>query len=103
MIIKGHPASIKSDEARAWMEKALVALDKVAPIDPIDGEIAMHAVIIYASQRPDLDDTLLCDTLQKAGIIVNDRQIREKHLWHAIDKERPRVHVALTRRTAYEG
>lgn len=39
----------------------------------------------------DLDVELLCDALQHAGLINNDRAIRGKFYWWELDKENPRV------------
>ena len=64
-------------------------------VKPLAGELVLEAVVWYLSERPDLDDALLCDALQMAGVIGNDRQIREKHLSHFIDRSNPRVELAI--------
>jgi len=63
-----------------------------------EGEVALDAVIYYASQRPDLDVSLLMDCIQKCGLLTNDRQIREKHIYHAIDKLNPRCEFTISPR-----
>jgi hypothetical protein len=34
--------------------------------------------------------------LVQAGVYRNDRQVREKHVYHGIDKANPRAEVAVT-------
>lgn len=52
--------------------------------------------IYYQSRRSDLSDELFCDMLQMAQIIYNDRQITEKHLYHHIDRNNPRVEATIS-------
>lgn len=69
----------------------------------IEGDVVMTATIYYQSLRSDLDDSLICDVLEKAGVIKNDRQIKEKHLFHGLDRANPRIEVevvALAEKTA---
>ena len=71
--------------------------------------------IFYASERPDLDESIVLDVLQdrysrtipinpivpsrrvlvQSGVYRNDRQVREKHVYHAIDKKNPRTEVLV--------
>mgnify|MGYP002148142838 FL=1 len=73
--------------------------------------------IYYASERPDLDESVVLDVLQdvyspskkdkttgdvirprelvQCGVYRNDRQVREKHIYHAIDRTSPRVEVVV--------
>lgn len=59
--------------------------------------------IWYASRRPDLDESLILDLLQvdekkykdKKGVILNDRQVREKHIYWRLDPENPRCEIRL--------
>jgi Holliday junction resolvase RusA-like endonuclease len=54
--------------------------------------------IYYASQRPDLDESLILDLLQ--GILYkNDRQVRERHVYHFIDKLNPRTEIWIRPRS----
>lgn len=104
MLVKGELAS--KSNSRRWFgpgrfaksEKACNFADSFSlqltgqPRFPIlEGEVVLEAHIYYASQRPDLDESLLMDCIQKAGLLTNDRQIREKHIYHGIDKANPRV------------
>jgi Holliday junction resolvase RusA-like endonuclease len=64
--------------------------------------------IYYASQRPDLDESVILDVLQnrykgkgdarqliQKGVYANDRQVREKHVYHGIDKMNPRTEIEI--------
>ena len=58
------------------------------------GRLAVHCDVYYASDRPDLDESLVLDGLQ--GLIYkNDRQVREKHVHHHIDRLNPRACVRV--------
>ncbi|MTJ81753.1 MAG: RusA family crossover junction endodeoxyribonuclease [Telmatospirillum sp.] len=89
-----RPASIKSDKARGW----LAAADRqfpgpvVAPL--LDGDLVAFIRIFYATRRPDLDESLVLDFLQ-GRVYLNDRQVREKHVYHGIDKADPRVELVV--------
>lgn len=49
-------------------------------------------VVVYGENfARDLDCELLPDCLQHAGLINNDRAIREKHYWWALDQGDPRI------------
>lgn len=65
---------------------------------PLEGDLVLHCTIYYRTKRPDLDESLVMDCLQKAGIIENDRQIKEKHIYHGIDKENSRTEIRLEHR-----
>lgn len=85
---KGRPAFIKSPEARAyadcwgWQCPTLDVLLK--------GRVRVYGCLVYASERPDLDESLILD-LAQGKIITNDRQVREKFFFHALDTEMPRA------------
>jgi Holliday junction resolvase RusA-like endonuclease len=87
-----RPASIKSDKARGYARDFEL---QVRPIDPLmQGELRMDIWIYYASQRPDLDESLILDLLQ-GKVYENDRQVRERHVYHHIDKANPRIEVII--------
>lgn len=85
--------SIKSSKALLYVQGFLLQLRR--PAEPYDGLVAFYIIVYYASQRPDLDIALVQDCLQAAGIIKNDRQVREIHAWHKIDRVRPRVEFTV--------
>jgi Holliday junction resolvase RusA-like endonuclease len=108
-IIFGEPAS-KANSRRAVkiggvsrLIKSKKALDYSAmfksqarPIDPlIESDVSVSINIFYASRRPDLDESLILDLLQ--GVLyMNDRQVKEKHIYWGLDKANPRAEITVT-------
>lgn len=95
-----RPASIKSDKARAYaqgFERQVTAIDPL-----MDGELRVDMWIYYRTQRPDLDESLILDLLQ-GKVYENDRQVRERHVYHYIDKENPRVEIVIQPRARESG
>lgn len=107
-----RPASIKSDKARNFEECALPQIPQVARMQ-ITGRVRAVIRIFYASERPDLDESVVLDVLQdryktvkvgslkqrilvQRGVYRNDRQVREKHVYHGVDRKNPRVEVEIT-------
>lgn len=85
-------AFIKSDKAQEYARTALLQIPKLR--EPLQGPLAIECKIFYASERPDLDPSLIFDLLQ-GRIYVNDRQLREHHLYHRIDKKTPRAEIRI--------
>nr|WP_297526975.1 hypothetical protein [uncultured Roseateles sp.] len=112
--IDGKPASIKSEKARNFGRDALRQIPPSARVR-MEGPVRVSMVIYYASERPDLDESLVLDLLQdqwgkapvlrgvargarpllQNGVYRNDRQVREKHVYHRIDRKSPRVEVLV--------
>jgi Holliday junction resolvase RusA-like endonuclease len=90
----GKPRFIKSEKALEWER---IAHLQVPPDHRLMllGPICLTATIYYASNRPDLDESLLMDALEHVGIYKNDRQIVEKHMYKRIDPGNPRVEVMV--------
>jgi Holliday junction resolvase RusA-like endonuclease len=108
LILQGEPASkansrrLVTIRGQARLIKSQKALDYVAavkrtypPLSPLlEGDLRMTADVYYASRRPDLDVSLILDALE--GIAYrNDRQVREMHLYHHLDRENPRAEITL--------
>jgi Holliday junction resolvase RusA-like endonuclease len=107
--IKGKPAFIKSEKALAYELAAALQIPQSACVmftEPV--RVTMR--IYYATERPDLDESVVLDVLQarfstskdgarrfcvRAGVYVNDRQVREKHIYHAIDRKNPRAEIEV--------
>ena len=96
ILVGKHPRSIKSEKALNYEKYALAQIRP--PAEPFDCEVCMVAHIHYCTQRPDLDESLIMDILEKGGVVKNDRRIREKHIFHYIDKENPRARITITPR-----
>ena len=108
-IIEGEPASkgnsrkivnfgkrmalIKSQKARDY-EKLFA--DQCPILENlIETDVKVELIIYYASRRPDLDESVVLDCMQ-GKIYVNDRQVKQKHIYWGLDKERPRTHVRVS-------
>ena len=91
----GKPMFIKSAKALSYAE--LFAY-QVKPLPQmIEGEVRLDIWIYYSTQRPDLDESLILDLLQ-GKVYANDRQVRERHVYHQIDKTNPRIEVVIQQR-----
>lgn len=104
-----RPASIKSDKARKYEKDALAQIPPLAR-QRLSVPCRITIRIFYASQRPDLDESVILDCLQdrwkrdkqtrerilvQKGVVQNDRQFREKHIFHAIDRANPRAEIEI--------
>lgn len=81
----------------------------------LEGPVKVTLRIWYASERPDLDESIVLDVLQdrwartkpqnpivpgqrvlvQHGVYRNDRQVREKHVFWALDRNNPRAEVTV--------
>lgn len=107
-IIRGEPASKANSRKIARIggvsrliksSKALIYSDmfksQATPVSPlIEEDVRVTMIIHYASRRPDLDESLILDLLQGVAY-VNDRQVKEKHIYWALDKEDPRAEIII--------
>jgi len=108
-IIDGEPASkgnsrkivnfgkrmalIKSQKARDY-EKLFASQCPVLE-NIIETDVKVELIIYYASRRPDLDESVILDCMQ-GKIYVNDRQVKQKHIYWGLDRERPRTHIRVS-------
>ena len=93
VLIRGKVRVIKSAKALAYAKTFAQQCKVLAP--PIEGDIKLSIHIFYRTRRPDLDGSLIMDCLQ-GPVYVNDRQVKELHLFHHIDKENPRSEIRVT-------
>lgn len=109
LIVYGEPASkansrkiakyrnrpaliIKSDKARAFEASVKQQVKELPRL--MTEKLVVFIRIYYASERPDLDESIILDALQ--GLIYrNDRQVREKHVYHDIDRKNPRFEIVI--------
>lgn len=124
-IIRGEPASkansrkavtINGKSRLAKSEKALSYVKFAGPQIPasarlmFDVPVRVIMTIYYCTERPDLDESLILDILQakytkhpktkqkilvERGVYTNDRLVREKHIFHGIDKNNPRTEIIV--------
>lgn len=92
-----RPINAKSDEAIAWVVDAIrqVPDEFKLALGSLKESLAIAFFITYRDERPDLSAELICDMLQKAKVLQDDRYLREKHLYWYKNKERQGVKVLL--------
>lgn len=87
-----RPAFIKSKKAISYVEAFKMQCPKLQ--SPIEDDVAVWIRIHYASRRPDLDDSIILDAMQ--GLIyVNDRQVKERHIYWSLDRINPRADIVV--------
>jgi len=102
-----RPASIKSAKALNYEATARAQIPASAML-MLATPLRFTATIYYASQRPDLDESVLLDVLQakfkgegknrmtiRRGVYENDRLVREKHIFWGLDKQNPRAEILI--------
>jgi len=90
--IGGASRLIKSSKGLAYADSFKKQARPIHPLIETDVRVTMK--IFYASRRSDLDESLILDLLQ--GVIyVNDRQVKEKHIYWGLDKECPRAEIIV--------
>jgi len=93
----GKPRLIKSQKALDYEASALIQLKpQLRDHKMFEGYLRLEVHVWYQSKRPDLDITLIQDTLEHAGVYKNDRQVVEIHAFKYWDKERPRIIVRVS-------
>lgn len=90
--IGGMSRLIKSQKALTYTEMFKAQARPFTPLITTDVRVTMF--IFYASRRPDLDESLILDLMQ--GVFyVNDRQVKEKHIFWGLDKANPRAEIIV--------
>ena len=92
VLIAGSPRLIKSSKALSYASAFKLQAKPAAKL--LDGDVAVHIKIWYASRRPDLDESLILDLLQGVAY-ENDRQVKEKHIYWGLDKHNPRCEIRV--------
>jgi len=109
--LKARPMSIKSEKARNFEATAQLQIPAWARVE-LAGPVRVVMKIYYASERPDLDESVVLDVMQskyrmvrekgrdvrkclRRGVYVNDRQVAQKFILRAIDAENPRAEVLV--------
>jgi len=90
---------VKSAKARAYEHNAQYQIPRLPML--MVGPLRATIHIWYASELPDLDESIILDVMQ-GRIFRNDRQVREKHVFHGIDRSNPRAHVTIEAMTAQQ-
>ena len=93
VTIRGRPVSIKSDKARKYAAGFLHQCKKLD--DLFEGDVSVEILIYYATRRPDLDESLILDCMQ-GNVFINDRQVKQKHIYWGLDRDRPRTVIRVS-------
>lgn len=95
VTIGGKPRFIKSAKARSYLSSFQMQCPRLdcLMLDDLRVDITIH----YKTRRPDLDESLILDAME-GFIYKNDRQVKEKHIYHALDKENPRAVIKVSLR-----
>ena len=90
--IGGMSRLIKSKKALSYSD---MFKQQCTPLGTLmAGDLRVIMRIYYASRRPDLDESLILDLMQ--GLIYeNDRQVKEKHIYWALDPNMPRTEIIV--------
>jgi len=91
--IKGRMVPIKSKKALDYVKEFQKQIPKIDPLT--EDYVKVEMMIYYASRRPDLDESLILDCMQNY-VYYNDRQVKEKHIYWGLDKERPRTIIRVS-------
>lgn len=83
---------IKSKKALSYSDAFKAQCTAISPL--MSGDVRITMRIFYASRRPDLDESLILDLLQDI-VYINDRQVKEKHVYWGLDKETPRTEMLI--------
>tara|TARA_R110001599_G_scaffold121794_1_gene293551 strand:- start:42 stop:446 length:405 start_codon:yes stop_codon:yes gene_type:complete len=92
VTIKGYPASIKSAKALRYVIDFQRQCPKLNQM--LEGDLSISCHIWYASRRPDLDASLLFDSME-GMIYKNDRALKEMHLFWHLDRKNPRAEIIV--------
>ena len=94
----GKRFSAKSEEAVKYKEDFILAVPMECRNLRLGGPATPLRAIVtvfYSSWRSDLDCGLIYDALQAAGVIANDRFVREHHEYAHVDPQNPRVEILI--------
>lgn len=97
IVRKGKPRVILSKEARDYNKDMArqVTGDMKLGVGSLKVNLAIQACVFYRSRRSDLSIELFLDTMQREGIIKDDRYVVEQFLYGYVDKHNPRVNARL--------
>jgi hypothetical protein len=95
VLADGIARLIKSRPARVWQSLALPQLLNRRPMRPFAQDLALDCQFWSSARRPAIDEGFIIETLERAAIIAHGRQICEKHVFAAVDRDNPRITVSL--------
>jgi hypothetical protein len=95
VLTDGVARLVKSRPARLWQNRAMTQLLNRRPPRPLVLDLALDCRFWSSAPLPPVDEGLVIELLERAAIIAHGRQIREKHVFAAIDRDAPRLTVSL--------
>lgn len=89
---------LPSARAVEWQHAMVSQLREKYRAPAITGPVALTLTFYRVRRAGDLDNFAkpVLDALQKAGVIANDSQVGELHLYRQWDKANPRTEIVLT-------
>ena len=108
VTLAGKPRFIKSKKALDYVYAFSLQCPQLNPV--LEEDLSVTMTIYYASRRPDLDESVILDCMQtqthrdkktkvvtvlRNNIYKNDRQVKQKHIFWALDKENPRAEISI--------
>ena len=96
-FVRGVPRSVPTQRARLWQRSALAQLVNRRPTRPFASTLVLECRFWHGATSGAADDSDVIELLERAAVIANRRQIREKHLFAGHDVLNPRTEVALRR------
>ncbi len=95
VLADGIARLVKSRPVRVWQSLALPQLLNRRPLRPFAQDLALDCQFWSSARRPAIDEGFVIETLERAAIIAHGRQICEKHVFAAVDRDNPRITVSL--------
>jgi hypothetical protein len=96
----GKACIINSDEQSRYIEQfglQVPAEHRNRNMGSKQDPLELTVTLFHASWRPDCDIEIICDCLQKSGVVSNDRWIRRKFIYgERIDENCPRAEITLS-------
>jgi len=93
-------ALIKSKAAINWQSSLVAQLQQQYTEAPMQHTVALSLTFYRAKRVGDIDNPVkpVMDALEKAGVLLNDKQVCELHVVRSLDRANPRVELTLTPR-----
>lgn len=95
--IKGRSIKVYTKEANAWREHALYIL-KPHIKRTHDEKVIIELYYYFPdARRRDTHNTLkiLCDVLEEAGLVTDDRYLLPRVMNYEIDRQNPRIEIIV--------
>ena len=93
VMIGGKSRFIKSKKALSYEKDFIIQCPTRKDLFTTDLSVAMK--IYYKTRRPDLDESLILDLLQKK-VFNNDRSIKSKYIEWGLSKDNPRAIIVIS-------